>query len=91
MEGKFLCPPEEPMSPKIIMAFVAFAALCLKVLGEALIKNLGTMKPSRVFESYEKKTRRALWAKRGKVFVKVGTALLLVVAGWAVVSAFLKN
>jgi len=79
------------MSPKIIIAIVAFVALGLKVLGEALVKDWSKMKPSRVFESDEKKNRRALWAKRGKVFVKVGTTLLLVVAGWAVVSAFLKN
>lgn len=79
------------MSPKIIMAFVAFAALCLKVLGEALIKNLGTMKPSRVFESYEKKTRRAHRAKLGRSFVRVGTGLAFVLAGWVVISAFLKN
>lgn len=76
---------------KIISASVAFVALGLKVLGEALAKDWSKMKPSRVLESDEKKNRRALWAKRGKVFVKVGTVLLLVVAGWAVVSAFLKN
>jgi len=52
---------------------------------------VSTMKTGRVFESYEKRDRRARWAKRGRVFVKVGTVLLLIVAGWAVVSAFLKN
>lgn len=76
---------------KIISASVAFAAICLRVVGKALVKNLSTMKTGRVFESYEKRDRRARWAKRGRVFVKVGTVLLLIVAGWAVVSAFLKN
>ena len=91
MEGKFLCPPEEPVLLKIIWASVAFAALGLKVIGEALIKNWSTMTPSRPFDSYEKRDRRARWAKRGRIFIKVSTVLLLVVAGWALVSVFLKN
>jgi hypothetical protein len=76
---------------KIIVAFVAFIALGLKVLGDALVKNWSTMKPGRSFDSDKKKNRRARWAKRGRVFAKIGTVLLLVVAGWAVVSVFLKN
>jgi hypothetical protein len=76
---------------KIIWASVAFAALCLKVIGEALAKNWSTMKPGRPFDPEEKKKRRALWANRGRIFTKVSTALLLIVAGWAVASAFMKN
>jgi hypothetical protein len=76
---------------KIIWASVAFVALGLKVMGDALVKNWSTMKPGRSFDSERKKNRRARWAKRGGIFAKVGTVLLLVVAGWAVVSAFLKN
>lgn len=76
---------------KIISASVAFAAICLRVVGKALVKNLSTMKTGRVFESYEKRDRRARWAKRGIVFVKVNTVLLLVVAAWAVIRAFLRN
>jgi hypothetical protein len=76
---------------KIISASVALAALCLKVVGEALVKDWSTMKPNRPFDSDEKKKRRTLWAYRGRIFIKVGTWLLLVVAVWAVASAFLKN
>jgi hypothetical protein len=79
------------MLQKIIVASIAFVALCLRVVGEALVKNWRTMKPSRVLESDEKKKRRALWANRGWIFIKISTVLLLVVAGWALVSAFLKN
>jgi len=49
------------------------------------------MKASHLFDSEEKKTQRALWAKRGWIFIKTSTVLLLAVAGWAVVSALLKN
>jgi hypothetical protein len=76
---------------KIISASVAFVALCLRVVGEALVKDWSTMKSSRVLESDEKKKRRALWANRGWIFIMISTVLLLVVAAWAVVSAFLKN
>jgi hypothetical protein len=83
--------PEGSVLLTIIWASVAFVALCLKVIGEALVKNWSTMKPGRPFDSDEKKKRRVRWAKLGRVFVNVGTALLLVMAGWAMVSAFLKN
>lgn len=77
--------------PKFIVPAVAFVAICLRVIGEALVKDWSTFKPGRLFYSDEKKARHTLWYKRGRVFIKVSTMLLIAVAAWAVVSVFLKN
>jgi hypothetical protein len=92
MDGEYLHLQEEPMPLKIISASVAFIALGLRVIGEAIVKDYSTLNTGRSFgESDKEKLRRSHWPKRGWFFIKVSTVLLLAVAGWAVVNAFLAN